>query len=71
MTQEEYEQYSMVTYDENWGGECEMPLDINKDYFATLCIKNRYGQRGRCILFEIDLDIDRWTEVGYMIRKTT
>lgn len=71
LKKEEYKEYSMVTYNEEWGDESELPLDINKDYFATLCIKNRYGQRGKCILFEIDLDIDRWTEVGYLVRKTS
>lgn len=71
LKKEEYHEYSMVTYNDDWGEECESDLDVNKDYFATLCIKNRYGQRGRCILFEVDLDIDRWTEVGYLIRKST
>lgn len=70
LKKEEYNEYSMVAFNEEWGSEDEYPLDINKDYFATLCIKNRYGQRGRCILFEIDLDIDRWTEVGCLVRKS-
>lgn len=69
LKKDEYNQYLMLIENDEWGDEVEYPLDMNKDYFATLCVKNRYGQRGRCILFEIDLDIDRWTEVGYLVRN--
>ena len=43
----------------------EYDLDIKKEYFAIKVDKNRIGRRADIILFEIDLDVNKWECIGY------
>lgn len=53
-----------------WGKD-PVPLDLNekKSYFAIKIDKNRIGRRADIILFSIDLDINKWDCIGYLIKK--
>ena len=52
-----------------WGEVVPMNLDENKAYFSIKIDKNRVGKRSDIILFQIDLDINEWNCIGYLIKK--
>lgn len=63
-------QYIPFQNDDLCWGEV-VPLDLNekKAYFSIKVDKNRIGHRADIILFEIDLDINEWNCIGYLIKK--
>ena len=71
LKREEYHLCSYITGepDEQWGEPLEYDLDERKQYFAIKIDKNRIGRRADIILFEIDLDINQWSCIGYLIKK--
>ena len=71
LKRDEYHLCSYITgdIDENWGEPLEYDLDIKKEYFAIKIDKNRIGRRADIILFEINLDINEWTCIGYLVKK--
>lgn len=46
----------------------ERPLDKNKVYYGQRIDKNRGGGKGMTLVCEVDLDLNTWTELGYLIR---
>jgi replicative DNA helicase len=56
--------YSKYLIQSEWG---EIPLDSNKVYYANKVEKNRGGQKEIIDLFEVDLDLNTWKEVGFLI----
>lgn len=52
-----------------WGEVVPLDLNEKKAYFAIKVDKNRIGHRADIILFEIDLDINEWNCIGYLIKK--
>lgn len=52
-----------------WGQPIEIDLNEDKAYFAIKIDKNRIGRRADIILFEIDLDINKWNCIGYLVKK--
>lgn len=54
-----------------WGEVVPMDLNESKAYFSIKIDKNRMGRRSDIILFEIDLDINEWKCIGYLIKKKT
>lgn len=64
---EEYSKYRYIAHDD-WGNPIPKTLDPNKKYFAIKCEKNRGGSKSLIPLFEYDLDLNVWDEIGYLIK---
>lgn len=47
----------------------EKPLDKKKVYYGQKIDKNRAGGKGMTLVTEVDLDLNTWDEVGYLIRN--
>lgn len=63
-----YQYISNEDYDGSYGG-FPIDLDSSKTYFCLKIDKNRGGNKNTMPLFEIDLDLNVWNEVGYLQRK--
>ena len=59
----------MVAENDSWGEPTGDDLDLKKQYFAIKPDKNRAGDKDKVMLFEIDLNLNIWKNVGYIIRK--
>lgn len=69
LKRKEYKDCQYYAYDD-WGTPVPHDLDPNKDYFAIKIDKNRMSRKGEDILlFQIDLDINRWDNIGTLVRK--
>jgi len=66
--QGEYMNYEYASH-EVWGEPKILPLDQNKKYFAVIVDKNRGGSKQFNPLFEYDLDLNIWKNVGSLIHK--
>lgn len=62
-----YSKYGYTT-DSDWGTGTVHKLDDTKRYYCCVTDKNRFGQKLK-LLFELDLDLNIWIEVGQLIRK--
>lgn len=73
LKREEYDSCSYITCDPDgqWGDHVEESLDMKKEYFAIKIDKNRIGRRADIILFEINLDINLWNCIGYLVKKNS
>ena len=73
LKKDEYHLCSYVTgkVDDHWGEPLTYDLDEKKAYFAIKIDKNRIGHRSDIILFEIDLDINKWSCIGYLVKKNS
>ena len=69
LKKEEYHKYQMVAENDSWGEPTGDDLDLKKQYFAIKPDKNRAGDKDKVMLFEIDLNLNIWKNVGYIIRK--
>lgn len=65
---EEYHKYQYIS-ETDWGIKTPHDLENTKQYFAIKVDKNRGGNKARMPLFEINLDLNVWKEVGYLIKK--
>lgn len=65
----EYHKYQMVIEYDEWGEPITEDLDINKQYFCIKPDKNRAGDKDRIMLFEIDLNLNIWKNIGYIIKR--
>lgn len=65
---EEYHKYQYMA-ETDWGVATPHDLDFARQYFAIKVDKNRGGNKARMPLFEIDLDLNVWKEVGYLIKR--
>jgi len=52
---------------EEWGGE--MPLQKNVVYYGQKIDKNRAGAKGMVLVQAVDLDLNTWKEVGFLIKN--
>lgn len=52
----------------DWGASTEHELDPKKRYYCCVTDKNRAGGKKK-LLFEVDLDLNIWSEVGELIVK--
>lgn len=66
---EDYNKYQYVSNDLCWGEPLIENLDLNKHYMAWKVDKNRGGNKDLIPLLEMDLDLNTWYEVGYLIKK--
>jgi replicative DNA helicase len=67
---EDYNKYQYISNDQCWGEPITNELDLSKKYFALKVDKNRGGNKEIIPLLEMDLDLNTWYEVGYIIKKT-
>ncbi|MEH7116096.1 hypothetical protein V7128_01555 [Neobacillus vireti] len=56
--------YGKYNIQNEWG---VIPLDPNKVYYGNKVEKNRGGQKEIINLFEVNLDLNTWKEVGFLI----
>ena len=69
LKKEEYHKYQMVTENDNWGEKIKEDLDLRKQYFCIKPDKNRSGNKDKIMLFEIDLNINVWKNIGYIVKR--
>jgi len=63
----EFHKYGYVSTSD-WGTKTVHNLDENKRYYCCVCDKNRFGRRCK-LLFEVDLDLNVWMEIGELVKK--
>ena len=64
----DFHKYRYVQHDEKWGKDTECELQAGKRYYAANVDKNRFGCKKK-VIFEVDLDLNTWVEVGELRRK--
>lgn len=64
----DYKKYVYIKPNSDWGKPAIHELDENKRYYIAVVDKNRFGERKR-VLFEVDLNLNTWIEVGEVLRK--
>lgn len=71
LAKEEYHKYQYIQFEinEQWGEQVPENLDLSNDYLAVKIDKNRAGNKDKIILFEINLDLNTWNNVGYLVKK--
>ena len=71
LVKEEYYKYQYIPFEinEQWGEQVPENLDLSNDYLAVKIDKNRAGNKDKIILFEINLDLNTWNNVGYLVKK--
>jgi beta-lactamase superfamily II metal-dependent hydrolase len=60
-----YEEYFVRN---TWDTENKKELDLNKRYYTCVLDKNRSGSK-KNLLFELNLDLNTWSEVGEVHKK--
>ena len=69
LSKEEYHKYQAVLEVDSWGEPIVEDLDLGKQYFCIKPDKNRAGSKDKIMLFEIDLNLNIWRNIGYIIKK--
>lgn len=69
LKREEYHKYQLVEDNTEWGEPIPDDLDLKKQYFCIKPDKNRAGSKDKIMLFEIDLNLNIWKNIGYIIKK--
>lgn len=69
LKKEEYHKYQAVLECDSWGEAITEDLDLSKQYFCIKPDKNRAGSKDKIMLFEIDLNLNIWKNIGYIIKK--
>ena len=59
----------MVLENDEWGEPTAEDLDLSKQYFCIKPDKNRAGSKDKIMLFEIDLNLNVWNNIGYLIKR--
>ena len=70
LKKEDYHNYQMVMENDLWGEPVTKDLDLKKQYFCIKPDKNRAGDKDKVMLFEIDLNLNVWKNVGYIIKRS-
>lgn len=68
---DEYHLYQYVPFDDDkqWGDVVERDLDSKKRYFALKIDKNRLSEKDKILLFDYDLNLNTWENVGLLVKK--
>ena len=69
ITPEEYSGCQYLAYDDDWGEEVAHNLNPKKRYFGLRIDKNRLSEKDKIMLFEYDLNLNTWENVGLLIKK--
>lgn len=68
LAKDEYDKYKIVPNDKGWG--CgEWSLNKEKTYYGLKIDKNRSGNKDKIPILEVDLDLNIWKELGYLIKS--
>ena len=68
LSKEEYCKYKIVLNENEWGMR-EKELDLGKTYYALKIDKNRSGSKDKIPVLEVDLDLNTWKELGYLVKS--
>lgn len=66
---EDYKKYQYMSNDNSWGEPHLCDLNEKKTYFGLKIDKNRGGNKNFLPLFEINLDLNTWDNIGYLVKK--
>ena len=69
LNKDEYHKYQMVAENDSCGEPVTEDLDLKKQYFCIKPDKNRAGSKDKIMLFEIDLNLNVWRNIGYIIKR--
>ena len=64
----DYDKYVYEPFDKSWGNGL-LQLDKNKVYYGTKIDKNRSADKSKLLLFEVDLNLNIWNNVGFLMQK--
>ena len=64
----QYGKYEYLFDDPDWGKPIPKSLKDDKRYYCFVVDKNRGGEKPK-LLYELDLDLNTWSEVGRIIRR--
>jgi replicative DNA helicase len=64
---DEFKKYCYIA-NGDWGKPTKHELNLEKRYYCCVCDKNRFGAK-KILLFEVNLDLNTWMEVGVLQRK--
>ena len=65
----EKKKYVYLQHNDDWGDAVPCELQDNKRYYMCVVDKNRDGDKKK-IIFEVNLDLNTWNELGEMSLKT-
>lgn len=65
----EYHKCEYIKFNEDWGDKVTYDLDAKKRYFGIKIDKNRLSEKGKILLFEYDLNLNIWENVGELVSK--
>ena len=69
ISKDEYHKYKYIKKnDEEWGSDVVSDLSPSKTYYCFVVDKNRSGTKPK-VLFEVDLNLNIWTECGELLRR--
>ena len=68
ISKRDYHKYEYSFDDPEWGSAQHVPLNNDKRYYCFVVDKNRGGEKPK-LLYEIDLNLNTWREVGLLHRK--
>ena len=68
LKKEEYHKYKIITLDGKWGKSSTIDLNVDKRYVASVVEKNRLGRKDVVPVYEVNLDLNTWIEVGELIK---
>ena len=68
ISKRDYHKYEQSFDDPEWGSAQNVPLNMDKRYYCFVVDKNRGGEKPK-LLYEIDLNLNTWREVGLLHRK--
>lgn len=63
----DFSKYGYIS-NSDWGQSTVHNLNPQKRYYCGVVDKNRFGRKAK-LLFEVDLDLNIWLEVGELVRK--
>ena len=66
--QGDFHKYGYIQPDKDWGSDVVCDLKPEKRYYIGNVDKNRFGRKAK-LVFEVDLDLNVWLELGELIRK--
>ena len=66
---DDYNKYQYMPINDDWGEPHLCNLKEDKTYFALKIDKNRMGSKQYVPLFEINLDLNTWDNIGYLLKK--
>lgn len=68
LSKEEYCKYKVVPNNKDWGTST-WELNLGKTYYALKIDKNRGGDKDKIPVLEVDLNLNTWKEIGYLIKS--